>query len=140
MLRFALGLTVLFASACSSLPSELEPFDGTFDYVAFDEDGARVLAGRLVLDVKDDGSIAGSWEIGWAEGANRNTPVGPQVGTGSLAGAITDGELTLNLNPQNSDDNVGLQGALDGTRIAGGWEYVTFAGPAGRGTFRATKR
>ncbi len=140
MSRFALGLTILFASACSSLPSELEPFDGTFDYAAFDGDGARVLVGRLELNVKDDGSITGSWEIGWVEGANQQTPVGPQVGTGSLVGAVADGDLSLNLNPQNSDDNVGLQGALDGVRIAGGWEYVTFAGPTGSGAFRATKR
>lgn len=140
MSRFALGLTVLFASACSSLPSELEPFDGNFDYVAFDEEGTRVLTGRLELDVRDKGSVRGSWEIDWAEGANQHTPVGPQVGKGSLVGTITDGELTLDLNPQNADNDVGLLGALDGARIAGRWEYVTFAGPAGTGTFRATKR
>lgn len=138
--RFALGVAVLVASACSSLPQELEPFDGTFDYVAFDEAGTRVLAGRLVLDVDDGGGVTGSWDIDWVAGADRDTPVGPQVGNGGLVGAILDGDLTLDLTPMIADNDVVLVGALDGSRITGSWQYVTLAGPAGSGTFWATRR
>ncbi len=138
--RIGLGLAVVLASACSSLPTELQPFDGTFDYVAFDEEGARVLEGQLVLDVTRSGAVTGTWEVDWAEGADQSTPVGPQVGSGSLAGTITGGSITVDLNPQVADDNVELEGTLGGAGIAGMWQHVTLAGPSGSGTFTATKR
>lgn len=136
----ALGLvTLLAALGCSSLPAELEPFDGTFDYVAFDSDGARVLEGRLVLNVGEDGSVTGSWEIDWAPGADQNTVVGPQVGNGSLVGNVTDGDLFANLNPQIADNNVFLRGTYVGNQIAGAWDYSTLAGST-VGDFTAAKR
>lgn len=141
MKRIALGLLILLATlGCSTLPAELEPFDGTFDYVAFDSQGARVLEGTLVLNVANDGGVSGTWEINWVEGADQNTVVGPQLGTGSLLGTVTDGDLFANLNPQIADDNVVLQGAYNANRISGRWDYSTFSGPTAAGDFTATKR
>lgn len=141
MSRIAVALAALVAiTACSSLPSELEPFDGTFEYVAFDADGAQVLEGELVLDVKDDGTVRGTWKIDWVEGADRNTVVGPQVGEGALEGSVEGGELSANLNPQSSDNNVTLLASLDGSLLVGSWEYTTFSGSTSTGAFTATRR
>jgi hypothetical protein len=132
-------LAIQVGPSCSSLPSELEPFDGDFSYTAFDDEGTRVLDGTLRLEVRSNGSLSGSWEIKRVAGTDPETVVGPQVGEGELVGSIEEGQLIVNLNPGFADNNVGLVGVVEDQAIMGTWSYVTFAGPTAGGDFTAEK-
>ncbi len=138
-MKYLLMLAALATTRCSSLPGELEPFDGVFAYRAFDDGGTLVLTGTLLLDVASNGAVSGTWAIERVPGTDPQIVVGPQVGEGELIGSVEDGGVVLELNPGVSDNNVGLLGTLDDGAIVGMWSYVTFVGPTAMGEFSAVK-
>jgi hypothetical protein len=114
----------------------LEDLDGAFEYRAFDADGQLLLVGSVTLEVRGDSSITGTWEIGWAPGADRTTVVGPQVGTGTLAGSVGAEHTWIDLNPGWADNNVFLLASTaDHGALAGQWQHSTFIGPVAEGRF-----
>jgi hypothetical protein len=91
--------------------------------------------------MRDDSMISGSWAITWAPGADTTTVVGPQVGSGALAGEIAGGEARIGLNPGWADNNVDLLAAEQRTpdRIVGEWSHTTLIGPIAQERFELTR-
>jgi hypothetical protein len=110
---------------------------GTFLYTALGSGGKPLLQGEIELQVGDDSTLTGSWNIHWAPGADTTTTVGPQVGTGTLNGSFRDTLLVIQLNPNMADNNVSLLAARGTAGYTGRWEYSTIAGPTAGGGFEA---
>lgn len=85
----------------------------------------------------DSTAIAGTWAF---QGVSSVDRVGPQVGSGTLAGELTGSKLSIDLNPGWRDNNVILIGSAQGEKIVGTWSWITFAGPTSNGTFEAVKK
>lgn len=142
------GLTPLLAvalAACGdydrSEPIDLDP-ERTYTYTAFAEDGTRLLVGTMVLHPRYtradfEQEIEGHWTIGWAPGADTTSLVGPQVGSGSLAGTATEDGITLFLPQFTTDNSVQLSGVVRDNQFRGEWAYTSIAGPVARGEFTA---
>lgn len=135
--------------ACSSATEPLDcvevvaspvtPTAGTYDYVACDDAGQAVVRGTVVLTLVDT-VVGGSWDLRRVPGTEGAT-VGPQVGTGQLAGWLNRDTLALDLNPGMMDNNVTVWGLSDAAgTIAGRWVYLTIAGPASAGPATMRKR
>jgi hypothetical protein len=122
------------------LAPRLEDLHGGFEYRAFDDPGRLLLVGSVTLEMKADSSIAGTWEIRWAPGADTTAVVGPQVGTGTLAGRFGAEQTAIDLNPGWADNNVFLiaREAGDG-ELAGRWQHSTFIGPVAEGRFEVRR-
>ena len=120
--------------------TDAPPYAGTYEYRGYDEEGNLVVTGRLWLA----GSTGSGRVTGWKElyrvGISTN-PVGPQLGTGTLAGGFSDSSVRMDiiLNPEIYDNNVSLYGRLIGNTYKGSWEWVTVLSPLVRGTFTAVK-
>ncbi len=112
---------------------------GALRYRAFSALGRPLLSGSLVLVAHEDSSVTGTWAIRWVVGADTTTPVGPQVGEGTLSGRqLSDGTVDLNLNPLYADNNVFLSSApVTATGLSGKWSWSGFAGPLANGRFQA---
>ena len=137
MILLALGCFVLSCSMARTA-EQSKPFPvGDYQYTGFDSSGAKIVEGRLsITSVKSTG-FEGEWQLSKIGNPER---IGPQVGTGTLAGSIIEGKLYINLNPNMSDNNVNLTGAIEGARFQGTWKFVGYAGVLTQGTFEATRR
>lgn len=118
---------------------------GTYLYQAFDSTGTLIVKGWIEIKINesvppDDENnyfpIDGKWyldKIGDPEN------IGMQVGEGSLIGTIEQDDIRVNLNPGWADNNVFLNGKINGNEITGHWYYSTFVGAINGGAFKATK-
>ena len=140
-----LALASVALAACGdydpSEPIDLDP-DRTYSYTAFAEDGTRLLVGTIVLHPRYsresfEQEIEGSWTIRWAPGADTTAPVGPQVGSGALAGTATEDGIVLYLPQITTDNNVQLTGTVRNNAFRGEWAYSSIAGQVARGEFTA---
>ncbi len=135
-----LASALVALAACSTYPIAPAPTGpGEFRYVARAASGTTLLVGTLELTFPDESTVTGTWSIGWAPGADTTAEVGPQVGSGTLAGTRSETAMALNLNPSLADHNVFLQATTTAAGFHGAWEWSTFAGPRTRGQFAATR-
>ena len=109
----------------------------SYTYRAYNLAGNLLVAGTLTMAMEDSTSIVGSWALDQVQASDR---VGPQVGTGKLAGMIAGKSVWINLNPSWVDNNVFLQGTMDDSRMSGKWMWSTFVGSTAEGTFEAIKK
>jgi hypothetical protein len=133
-------LLIGLAGACSTdgvgLRGPLR--SGEVHYSAMSARGTPLLVGSLRLLAHDDSSVTGTWVINWVAGADTTTPVGPQVGSGTLSGRqYGDGSVALNLNPLYADNNVVLSAAVTTAGLSGQWTWSGIAGPITNGRFSA---
>jgi hypothetical protein len=132
----AAWLSLLFLTECSdNLVGALT--DGIYNYTAYDSLGVIVAKGTLSFKFKDSTNIIGEWEINKI-GDHEN--IGPQIGNGELKGNLTDGRLSVELNPDFRDNNVFLEGKPGKNKYTGKWFYSSFIGLTNRGTFVAEKK
>lgn len=118
---------------------------GNYQYSGYDKSGRKILKGRLsIISVQPNRNkheesyeIRGYWRLNKIGDPKM---IGPQTGTGDLVGSIDKGEIYIDLNPHTNDNNVILQGKVEGRRFHGTWRYSGFAGPIGEGTFEATRK
>ena len=150
MSRRLSALTALLAFALASCDDydRSEPIDlegeRTYSYTAYAEDGTRLLVGTIVLHPRYtranfEQEIEGEWMIRWAPGADTTSLVGPQVGSGPLAGIATEDGIILHLPPISVDNTVQLTGIVRNNEFSGEWSYSTIAGPAARGDRKSTR-
>ncbi|GBD94074.1 hypothetical protein BMS3Abin05_01671 [bacterium BMS3Abin05] len=136
---FLFGFVSLFV-ACRRGPKEvlLPPVPaGAFQYAGYDSTGVVIVQGWLSLSFEDSTAITGKWQL---QKVGEATHIGPQTGTGTLAGSIRLGKIFLNLNPQIVDNNVAITGDFAKNRFSGKWQYIGFAGLLNWGPFTAEKR
>lgn len=128
--------------ALAPVPEEVgtesvETTDLIYHYTGYTRDGRAVVQGTIQLVARGDNGFTGRWRLRSLVDPNR---IGPQVGTGTLAGQMVNGSLVINLNPDMVDNNVILTGRLSRVSFVGRWEWVGFAGPITGGTFHAQRR
>jgi hypothetical protein len=131
-------LLLLLAAACTGSKREegLPPLRShVYRYTAWAEDGTQVVRGWMHLD-KTKGGVVGEW---WLQPVGNPYPIGPQRGQGRLTGALRDGHLVMELQPDRRDDNVVLVETGEGKTLSGTWEWSALAGVQGRGTWRAIR-
>jgi hypothetical protein len=125
----ALAVVLLVGnSACSNLPTELEPFDGRFALLAFDSAGNEAITGTLVLRVSRDAEVRGRWSTRWIEGADTTAYVGGPVGSGDLVGRIEADGIWVALYPGARDVGVELRARLADGWLTGSWCWNTMEG------------
>ena len=107
-----------------------------YGYKAFNTKGDLAVSGTLVLTSSDSGSVSGTWAF---VAILPSEKVGPQIGTGTVAGTRQHSSIWVNLNPGWADNNVILQGTVATDRIIGRWSWSSFIGTAAEGTFEAIR-
>ena len=86
-----------------------------FQYFGYSRDRHVVVRGTLALSVSPAGRVAGRWELRGVDPSR----IGPQVGNGTLTGTLANGVLSINLNPENADNNILLSGRFSRTAYSG---------------------
>ncbi|MDZ7333500.1 MAG: hypothetical protein ONB31_16110 [candidate division KSB1 bacterium] len=110
---------------------------GAYAYTGYDSTGAKIVKGWIKIVFDDSITISGEWEL---DKIGDPKSIGPQVGSGTLMGALENHQLFLNLNPNYVDNNVFLTCAYDEKKLAGKWNYSGFPGIINYGTFLAEKK
>ena len=129
-----LVVAAIFACGDPTLsPVEGDP-SGVYGYVA--QSGViPVVTGTMTLQVDEDSAVTGSWELRRVPGSDPTIQVGPQLGSGVLAGRLdASGFVAVDLNPGWADNNVFL--ALRGTArdlLTGTWDHATIIGSVAGG-------
>jgi hypothetical protein len=108
----------------------------SYSYNGYNAKGLMVVVGSMTLAITDGSAVSGTWRL---ESTAQGEKLGPQTGSGTLAGSIQGSTVTINLNPGWADNNVFLSGSLDGDRFTGTWMWSTFVGPTSEGRFEALK-
>ena len=108
----------------------------TYSYRAYNSKGELAVSGTMTFEEVDTISVSGIWAFA---AVLTSEAVGPQVGTGKLAGSLQKSSISINLNPGWADNNVFLQGTVFSDSITGRWMWSTFVGPTAEGKFRAIK-
>ncbi|MEN3331000.1 MAG: hypothetical protein V7641_365 [Blastocatellia bacterium] len=145
LIMLTLGGYVL---ACSmpKVMDQAKPFaTGDYQYTGYDKEGSKIVEGRLSITSvepnrnqhEESYEIKGHWQLNQIGNPEK---IGPQVGSGNLFGSIDKGEIYINLNPNMNDNNVILQGKIEGRRCHGTWRYSGFAGAINQGTFEAARK
>ena len=133
-------LSILPLLACSDKGAtpvnSLQPggTPATYTYRAYNLKGALVVSGTMVLTQTDSTGISGTWSLTLQLAGEQ---VGPQFGTGTLAGNRNQSSISINLNPGWADNNVFLNGTVGPNGISGQWEWSTFVGTSAHGSFEA---
>ena len=128
--------TVAAIMACGDPTLSLAGGDpsGAYEYVA--RSGLTpVVTGTVTLLVDEDSAVTGIWELRRVPGTDTTIQVGPQLGSGTLAGRLTaSGIVAVDLNPGWADNNVFLAlGGATRDRLTGTWDHSTFIGPVAGG-------
>jgi hypothetical protein len=144
-------LLSLLACACDETDDVVSPAPpGAMSYSGFDAEGRLVVVGWIRLDITSryaapGGSTPQPFTGDWSLRALVDPSlIGPQDGTGDLAGTFVADGVSVDLHPENADDDVVLLGVLTAggparARYEGTWNWVTIAGVKVEGTFRAAE-
>jgi len=142
---FSILLLCLVSCTKDTSPTSSIPKDA-FQYQAFDSTGTIVVDGWLKFKVNPSLSpaeemsylaISGEWHF---SKIGNPVNIGHQVGDEILKGTIEDDQIWINLNPGIADDNVVLNGKINGRIIEGHWYYSIFVGAINGGSFKAEKQ
>jgi hypothetical protein len=107
-----------------------------YQYSGYDSLGVQIIEGSLFFEYGDSILISGEWDFN-VIGSPEN--IGPQTGEGEYIGTVENNQLLINLNPEWADNNVFLEGTIDGNKITGNWVYSGFGGVMNHGAFSAEK-
>jgi hypothetical protein len=135
LLAFVLSFYALDCSGKKNVPQAKRFPLGEYQYTGYDENGVKVVEGRLSITSLEAEQVKGTWEFKQIGEGKR---IGPQVGSGDLVGSVNGKEVYINLNPNWADNNVNLRGKVEGNRYRGSWSHDGFAGSMSAGTFEAT--
>ena len=132
-------VAALMACGDSSLPlATLSSADGdpsgAYAYLA--RSGITpVVSGTVTLRVDADSVVTGTWELQRVPISDTTIQVGPQLGSGTLAGRLNaSGIVAVDLNPGWADNNVYLVlGGYTPYRLTGTWDHSTLIGPVAGG-------
>jgi hypothetical protein len=124
---------LLFSSCSDDSPTSASM--KTYKYTSYDSTGNRIISGYLWIDSVDSSVVKGGWDFKRV-GSEEN--LGPQIGKGNFDGVKdSQGNMSLNLNPEWIDNNVFLIGSFNNSQYRGDWNYVGFPGVINAGSFEA---
>ena len=130
-----ISLLLLLLAGCSR-KSESVP-RGAYAYVSYDSTGSALVKGWFTLATPDSADLAGEWHFDAVGNADR---IGPQTGDGKLVGGISRGKVWIELNPSVTNNNLQLNGVLEGPRLHGQWTWMSYDGIRNQGTFEAIQK
>lgn len=136
-LGIALSIAALLVG-CHDLSVQAPTADlgGVYGYVA-QAGNADVVTGIVRLQVQDDSSVTGTWELQRVPGSDTSITVGPQLGSGTLQGRRSAHGVWLDLNPGWADNNVFLALLPEvANTLSGTWDHSTIVGPVAGGSVR----
>ena len=136
LLPFSVLLLVPLWFGCKGTTTGCVP-SGAFAYTSYDSSGVAVVTGWFTMDLSDSSAVTGEWHFRPIGDPER---IGPQTGTGELAGGFYDGELSVDLHPGWMDNNILLSGTLEDDDYTGEWMWISFIGITNQGTFVAERR
>jgi len=138
-MRRLILVVLFFAVIGCNKENAIEPVpSGAFQYRAYDTTGTLIVNGSFTLIIQDSSHIKGEWHF-----TKMNDPhdvTGPQFGDGQLSGIFLDSILSINLNPKFVDNNVLLCGRFTGNDYIGTWNWMSYIGWTGRGSFDAHRQ
>lgn len=135
MRPFALAtLSLMLLTACQTGEKLVAP-PPTYQYTAYNANGAAVLTGTLHLE-QSGNQVTGHWAFDLVEGV-QVAQVGPQVGAGKFTGVIEDNVFIINLQPETIDNHVILRGSMRNGLFSGSWQNTGFGGVISEGSFSA---
>lgn len=137
----AIATLALLLAGCGKREIFVEPEPaGRWFYTGYNRNNRVVIRGVMRFEAAHptDGRFEGAWRLFTVEPIADNR-FGPQVGERALSGRLEGSRVSLNLNPDERDDNVWLYGIKDGDVIQGAWQHVGFAGVLNEGTFTAER-
>jgi hypothetical protein len=109
----------------------------TYKYTGFDSTGVIIISGYLWVESTDSSIVKGRWSF---KLVHNEENLGPQIGKGNFDGVKdTEGNMSLNLNPEWIDNNVFLIGSFNNSQYRGDWNYVGYPGVINAGSFEATQ-
>ena len=113
-----------------------------YDYKGFDTNGVLQVSGVITLRLDDTVKIKGDWKL---QVLNRDKlkEAGPQDGSGKISGQFKEDTIFLNLNPDQVQDNIYLDGKVTDAKyseIKGKWGYYAFVGKVTGGNFEMVRK
>ena len=133
IIYIAFASFLLFSSCSEDSPTN--SLTTTYKYTGYSANGNTVITGYLWIDSVDSTTVKGRWDF---KSISNEENLGPQVGKGKFEGIKdSQGNMSLNLNPEWIDNNVLLIGSYLNSQYSGDWNYVGFPGVINTGTFEA---
>jgi len=132
---------LLYAAAIGGCTAPADPViagdpGGVYSYLA-DLGDSPVVEGTMTFQVAADSTVTGTWELHRVPVSDTTLVVGPQTGSGTIAGRRTATGVWLDLNPGWADNNVFLALIPETTGgLSGTWDYSTLIGPVSGGAVR----
>jgi len=115
----------------------------TYDYKGYDTNGNLLVTGVITLHVIDkEIPVKGSWRLQILD-TKRFIETGPQDGVGKVVGQMQNDHIFLNLDPDQFENNIYLEGAVAKAsifKIKGKWGYYGFVGKVNGGNFEMVRR
>lgn len=113
---------------------------GTYVYQAFDANGNLLVRGVVTLRLDQTVQVTGSWKLQTLD-KNKSREHGPQAGAGRIVGQSNGEKVFLNLNPDQYDNNIFLDGRKTTmVKISGKWGYYGYAGKLNEGNFEMVRQ
>lgn len=138
---------VLGLLACQPKPVAPGPFEGSYDYTAYDADGRAVLVGSFDLRASpgNPAGLVGAWDFRTIDPEPGIPPVnaaalGPHLGAGQLEASPRGAALAIVLQPNSLDNQVILTGTKRNGIFVGQWQHFAFGSVRAEGTFTAVVR
>jgi len=128
-------IALLLACADKNTLDSLIGQESRYSYTGFDSTGVTIVQGWIEIQMTDSATVIGQWDLSPVGNAEH---IGPQTGSGELSGFFEKGKISLDLNPENRDNNVLLHGNFNRENFEGQWSYVGFAGVVNSGSFKAS--
>jgi hypothetical protein len=109
----------------------------TYNYKGFDTNGNVLVEGVITLRLEETIQVKGDWKLQILD-KNKYKELGPQDGSGKIVGQLKGDTIFLNLNPDQYENNIFLDGKVtkaDVFKISGKWGLYGFVGKLNEGNF-----
>jgi len=114
----------------------------TYNYKGFDTNGNLLVEGILTLRTDETIQVKGDWKLQVLD-QNKLKELGPQDGSGEIVGQLKGDRIFLNLNPDQYENNIFLDGKVTKAnvfKISGKWGFYGFVGKLNEGIFEMVRK
>ena len=114
----------------------------TYTYKGFDTNGNLLVEGVITLRSDETIQVKGDWKLQILD-KNKLVELGPQDGSGKIVGQLKGDNIFLNLNPDQYENNIFLDGKITKTdvfKVSGKWGLYGFVGKINEGNFEMVRK